>query len=75
MPNVSLYIDEELYLPLAIEALRRRKDLYRFMKDVLRQACQDARETQAQQPGWILVDGLDRKPSLREHKLLGRRER
>ncbi len=65
MPNMSLYIDEDLYLPLSIEAQRRGKDLYRFVKDVLREACQDARESRPPQDGWILVDGSPRKPSLR----------
>ena len=64
MPNVSLYIDEDLYLPLTIEAQRRRKDLYRLVKDILREACQDTRESHPPQPGWILVDGSNRKPSL-----------
>jgi len=61
---MSLYIDEDLYLPLTIEAQRRGKDLYRFVKDVLRETCQDARRSQPSQPGWVLVDGSPRKPSL-----------
>jgi len=64
LPNVSLYIDEDLYLPLTIEAQRRHKDLYRFVKDILREACQDSWETQPQQPGWILTDRSDRKSPL-----------
>jgi len=63
LPNMSLYIDEDLYLPLSIEAQRRRKDLCSFVKDILRQACQNARESQPTQSGWVLVDGSPRKPS------------
>jgi len=65
LPNMSLYIDEDLYLPLSIEAQRRGKDLCKFVKDVLREACQDARESPPSQDGWILVDGSPRKPYLR----------
>jgi len=53
---MSLYIDEDLYIPLTIEAQRRRKDLYRFVKDILKEACQNTRESQPAQSGWVLVD-------------------
>lgn len=39
MPNMSLYIDEELYLALKIEADKSHKPLYSFIQQTLKKAC------------------------------------
>ena len=62
MPNISFYIDEDLYLPLKSEAERKRKDLYRFVRDVLKEACEEVKEVKnsskvpPRTSGWMLVD-------------------
>ena len=59
MPSVSLYIDEELYLPLKTEAQRRGREFHRFIMDVLREASNEARSKQSQGSppvGWAVIN-------------------
>ena len=60
MPNISMYVDEDLYIPLKIQAEKQGKDLYRFVREVLKEACEETRTRPSVRPrsfGWVLVDG------------------
>lgn len=60
MPNISIYVDEDFYIPLKIQAEKQGKDLYRFVMDVLKEACEETRtgsSVRSRSFGWVLVDG------------------
>jgi len=68
MPNISFYMDEDLYVPLKREAERNGKELYGFVRDVLRKACENSSVSPRPRPTWpttwfILADYPARKSS------------
>ena len=61
LPSMSLYIDEEIYAPLKSEAQKKGKDLYRFVIEVLQDACSEARrdsEHESRPHGWTIVNSV-----------------
>lgn len=67
MPNISFYMDEDLYVPLKREAERNGKELYGFVRDVLRSACEKS-SAPRRRPAWpatwfMLADYPARKTS------------